>query len=42
MKKSIAVFISGGGTDMQSIIDATESGYINGKVVCVVANKEGI
>lgn len=42
MKKNIAVFISGGGTDMQSIIDATESGYINGKVVCVVANKEGI
>lgn len=42
MKKNIAVFISGGGTDMQSIIDATESGYINGQVVCVVANKDGI
>lgn len=40
--KNIAVFISGGGTDMQSIIDACESHYINGKVCCVISNKEGI
>lgn len=40
--KNIAIFISGSGSDMQSIIDAIEKGEINGKVVCVVANKEGI
>ena len=33
MKKNIAVFISGGGTDMQSVIDACLSGYINGQIV---------
>lgn len=40
--KKIAVFISGSGSDMQSVIDGCESGYINGKVVCVVASKAGI
>ena len=40
--KKIAVFISGSGSDMQSVIDGCESGYIGGKVVCVVASKEGI
>lgn len=40
--KKIAVFISGSGSDMQSVIDGCESGYIDGKVVCVVASKEGI
>lgn len=42
MKKNIAVFISGGGTDMQSVIDACLSGYINGQIVTVIANKDGI
>lgn len=40
--KNIAVFASGSGSDMQSVIDGTLSGLIDGKVVCVVTNKEGI
>ena len=40
--KKIAVFISGSGSDMQSVIDATLSGYIDGRVVCVVASRDGI
>ena len=40
--KNIAVFISGSGSDMQSVIDATLSGYIDGRVVCVVASRDGI
>lgn len=40
--KRIAVFISGSGSDMQSVIDACKSGYIDGRVVCVVASRDGI
>lgn len=40
--KNIAVFVSGGGSDMQSVIDACERGEINGRVVTVVAGKSGI
>lgn len=40
--KNIAVFASGGGSDFQSVIDGTESGLINGKIVLLVASKEGI
>lgn len=40
--KKIAVFISGSGSDMQSVIDGCEIGYIDGKVVCVVASRDGI
>lgn len=40
--KRIAIFASGGGTDMQSVIDACERGQIDGRVVCVVANKPDI
>ena len=29
----IAVFVSGGGTNLQSIIDSIKSGYLEGKVV---------
>lgn len=42
MLKNIAVFVSGSGSDMQSIIDCTENGFINGKVVYVVASKPDI
>lgn len=35
----IAVFISGGGTDLQSIIDACEAGKINGKIELVISNR---
>ena len=40
--KNIAVFASGSGSDMQSVIDACESGLINGKVVAVIASRPGI
>ena len=36
----IAVFVSGGGTDLQSVIDAVENGSINGKIVLVVSNRK--
>ncbi len=38
--KKIAVLASGGGTDLQSIIDATLSGDINGKIEVVISDKE--
>jgi phosphoribosylglycinamide formyltransferase-1 len=34
----IAVLASGGGTDLQSILDACENGQIDGKVVIVISN----
>ena len=40
--KRIAIFASGGGSDMQSVIDGCESSLIDGKVVAVVTNKDGI
>ena len=40
--KNIAIFASGSGSDMQSVIDATLKGRIDGKVVAVVTNKDGI
>lgn len=40
--KKIAVFVSGGGSDMQSVIDACERGDINGRVELVIANKRKI
>ena len=36
----IGVLISGGGTNLQSIIDHIKSGHINGKVVVVISNKK--
>ena len=36
----IAVFVSGGGTNLQALIDAQARGEINGKIVLVVSNKE--
>ena len=36
----IAVLISGGGTNLQSLIDNVQSGYINGKIALVVSNKQ--
>lgn len=39
---NIAVLISGGGSNLQSIIDGTESGYIKGKVKLVLSNKDGV
>ena len=41
--KKIAVLVSGGGTNLQALIDAQKSGIIkSGKIVTVVSNKEGV
>ena len=37
--KNIAVLISGGGSNLQSIIDACESENIDGNIVAVISNK---
>lgn len=36
----LGVLVSGGGTNLQSIIDATENGMLQSKVVCVISNKK--
>jgi len=38
--KKIAVLVSGGGSNLQSIIDSVESGYLNIKIAVVLSNKE--
>ena len=39
----IAVFVSGGGTNLQALIDAEQNGIIkSGKICLVVSNKEGV
>lgn len=37
---NIAVCVSGGGTDLQSIIDACEAGKINGEICLVISNRK--
>ena len=37
---NIGVLVSGGGTNLQAIIDETLAGNINGKVKVVISNKE--
>lgn len=39
---NIVVFASGSGTNFQAIINAVESGQINGRIVGLITNKEGI
>lgn len=40
--KNICVLVSGGGTNLQALIDAEKSGLIKGgKITCVIASKEG-
>ena len=40
MKKRIAVLVSGGGTNLQALIDAQQSGIISsGEIVLVIANR---
>lgn len=36
----LAVLVSGSGTNLQSIIDATQSGKLKSQIVCVISNKE--
>ena len=38
----IAVLVSGGGTNLQSIIDAVNSKYINASIEMVIGSKDGI
>ena len=41
--KNIAVLVSGGGTNLQALIDAENSGIIkNGKIACVIASKPDV
>ena len=40
--KNIIVLVSGGGTNLQALIDAEKSGIINGgRITCVISSKEG-
>ena len=39
--KNIAVLVSGGGTNLQALIDAEKRGETgNGKITCVISSKE--
>ncbi|NSB16618.1 phosphoribosylglycinamide formyltransferase [Clostridium beijerinckii] len=38
----IAVLVSGGGTDLQSVIDAVESNYMNVKIEMVIGSRDNI
>lgn len=40
--KNIAVFVSGGGSDLQSVIDGCESGDICGRICAVISSKSGV
>lgn len=43
MMKNICVLVSGGGTNLQALIDAQKSGVIkNGRITCVIASKDGV
>lgn len=42
MPKRIVVLISGSGSNLQAIIDATQSGRIDGEVAAVLSNKAGV
>lgn len=39
-RAKIAVFISGGGTNLQSLMDASQQGRLSGDIVLVVSSKE--
>ncbi|MBU3803699.1 MAG: phosphoribosylglycinamide formyltransferase, partial [Candidatus Cellulosilyticum pullistercoris] len=36
----LGVLVSGGGTNLQSVIDAIEAGALKSQIVCVISNKE--
>ena len=43
MKKSIAVLVSGGGTNLQALLEAEEAGKIpHGEIALVISNKPGV
>ena len=40
---NIAVLVSGGGTNLQALIDAQNRGeIINGRITCVISSKPGV
>lgn len=40
---NIAVLVSGGGTNLQALIDAQKNGEIkNGRITCVISSKDGV
>ena len=42
LKKKIAVLVSGGGTNLQALIDSEKRGELkSGKISLVISNKEG-
>ncbi len=42
-KKNIVVLVSGGGTNLQALIDAEKRGELgNGEITCVISSKEGV
>jgi phosphoribosylglycinamide formyltransferase-1 len=41
--KNICVLVSGGGTNLQALIDAQQSGLIKeGRITCVISSKDGV
>jgi len=43
MKKRVAVFVSGGGTNLQVLLDAQQSGILtSGEIALVIASKPGV
>ena len=40
--KKIAVLVSGGGTNLQSLIEAVQDGRIHAQICCVIASKDGV
>ena len=43
MKKRVAVFVSGGGTNLQTLLDAQASGALkSGEIALVISSKEGV
>ncbi|MCL1953046.1 MAG: phosphoribosylglycinamide formyltransferase [Oscillospiraceae bacterium] len=43
MKKRVAVFVSGGGTNLQTLLDAQTSGLLHsGEIVLVISSKPGV
>ncbi|MDR2687802.1 MAG: phosphoribosylglycinamide formyltransferase [Oscillospiraceae bacterium] len=43
MKKRVAVFVSGGGTNLQTLLDAQNSGLLkSGEIVLVISSKAGV
>ncbi len=41
-QKRIVVLLSGSGSNLQALIDATQSGRINGRIVAAISNKPGV